>query len=209
MENLFNVSDLKYLNIINIDNLVFEKERPYVIFGKSGTGKTTFMKLLMGMYPNFSGDVFFDNKNIQELDSQFIRNNVMFVRDENIFIKETIEEEFIYFSELLKKKYDPDKVLSLLEEFQVNHKLNQIIVNLSTGEKQRLKLIRAFYFDYSHYILDEPTSSLDKDTVDLVLEIILKKVSREKKTVIMISHDRKIIDNSDIEKINFEEINGH
>ena len=80
----------------------------------------------------------------------------------------------------------------LLNEVNLDKKLNELVKNLSGGEKQRLAIARTLLLDKNIYLCDEPTGSLDQENTTIIFDI-LKKISLNK-LIICISHDQKCVD---------------
>ena len=188
----------KALNNINLE---IQEKGLYALVGRSGSGKSTFIKLLMGLYEPTVGELFIGGKNIMEIDLNTLRKSISLVPQEidlfNTSVLENIrcgnpktsEEEII---EMCKKLKLHDKIMSLPEKY------NSIIterVNLSGGEKQRIAIARALMKKPKIFICDEPTSALDPENEERIRETI-EDISKEC-TVIVIAHKTHTIINAD------------
>ena len=169
----------------NLDLTVFKNEK-VLIQGKSGIGKTTLFKLLLGFETINRGNIFVDNCKIDKVHISKIRKQIFYLsqdidlKHENII--KLIQE--ILKANLIEKK--ENKLKELLSFLELDSKLlKQNIKNLSGGERQRIGLLLCFLLDRSIWLLDEPTSALD----DAMKKKIVNFICKQNKTIIIISHD--------------------
>ena len=213
---------LKHLNNINgtieFDNVNFKYEnskfalknisfkifpnRKTALVGKSGSGKTTIMKLLLHYYENYSGSIKIDNVELREIDKNSLIENLSVVYQDpfifNLSIKDNIllsnqnatEEEFAIACK--KAKLD-EFVLKMPNGYDTM--INDKSTNLSGGQKQRIAIARAIIKNSKIILFDEPTSALDKENTGYIKELI-NELAKEK-TVIVVSHDMELIDDFD------------
>ena len=172
-------------------NLRLEKNNIYGILGPSGSGKTTMINIISGLIKPTDGKVFYND---QELKSE-THSNIAYVSQSSFFTNDTIKnniafginnseinEDKIY--ESLKKADIYDVVNSY--EKKIDTFINELGLNFSGGQLQRLSIARAIYSNTDIIIFDEPTSSLDRKTKKNILESI--KSLRDDKIIIIISH---------------------
>ncbi|MBS5950696.1 MAG: thiol reductant ABC exporter subunit CydC, partial [Clostridium sp.] len=199
-----NCEDIRYNNvtfsypnrketILDGTNINIKKGDKVALIGESGIGKSTFIKLIMRFFDVNSGDIKIDNINIKEVNTKSLRNTQRLVSQETFLFNESIkenikignknatEEEII---EACKKASIHDFILTLPKGYDT--KVGELGSNLSSGEKQRIGLARAFLKDSEVLILDEPTSNLDALNEGEILKSI--KENCEDKTIILISH---------------------
>lgn len=172
------------------------------IFGETGSGKSTFIDLLLGFLKPNSGQIFYNNKNINLKNNNLFKNQVQNKISHvphSVFISDDSIKSNIAFGKK-NEDIDSDKILKVLEivkmqnRIQGTHaKLDLLIgedgVKLSTGQKQRIGIARALYDDFEILILDEATSSLDIKTELIILEKIYE-VFGSNCMIIIISHRR-------------------
>ena len=183
-----------------IKNLNFEIKKNQItgFFGKSGSGKSTIINLILGFIDPYKGKILIDGKNLQEIKHEFI-NNIGFVPQETFLLDQTLKEN-IAFGEH-KNEIDQMKLKKCLMQADIYNfvqklpkKSNTITgengVRISGGEKQRIGIARALYNSPEILIFDEPTSSLDKNTEQKILDTIKKL--KKTKTIIIVSHSNKI-----------------
>ena len=170
------------------------------IMGPSGEGKTTLVKILLGLIESNSGKIFIDDKEVLKKNIISYRSLFSYLSQENLFIPGTIKDN-IAFGENNVNKNQIKKALKLsnCENFVkklkggLNHHIKDDGKNFSAGQLQRLALARAIYFNTDIIILDEPTSSLDMNAERQFDKLILSL--KNHKTLIIISHKTKTLNN--------------
>ena len=186
--------------ILNKINLTIKKNSIIGVSGESGTGKTSFIDLITGLLKPTSGKIILNkkyvNKNFYELiDFAYISQKPFLINDtikENILIKENNNINFD--QNLFLKSIE----LSNLKNFVENQKngYNTFIgedgAKISGGQKQRIAIARALYHDKNFLILDEPTSSLDKDTGEKIIQELVSNKSKYH-NIIIISHSEDVL----------------
>lgn len=209
VEEVHGMEDLK-MNDINIENVSFKykgrnedllkninlkinKGDKVAIIGKSGCGKSTLLKLVMRFWDVESGAIEIDSKNIKNIPTKSLRKVQSLVSQETFLFNDTIEnnlkigkidaseEEIISAA---KKASIHEFITTLPNGYKTN--VGEIGSNLSSGERQRLGIARAFLHNPKVLILDEPTSNLDTLNEAEILKSI--KNESEDKTIIMVSH---------------------
>ena len=180
---------------------IFPNQKTALV-GKSGSGKSTIMKLILHYYENYSGSIKIDNLELKELNKKSLINNFSVVYQDpfifNLSIRENIllsnenatEEEF---EKACKKAKLDEFVLKMPNGYETI--INDKSTNLSGGQKQRIAIARAIVKNSKIIILDEPTSALDKENTEYIKKLI-EELSIDK-TVIVISHDMKLIKDFD------------
>lgn len=176
----------------------------YVISGKSGCGKTTLLYVI-SLLSNYSNTIYhWDDQQIDNLSDEKIamirKNRIGYILQDLELISEnlTLRDNIKCMFALTNKKDDWAKVDEYMHKMNLDGLLDQKIDELSRGQRQRFALVLALIKDAKLIILDEPTSSLDKDnTIKLMayLQIIAKKYH---KMIVIASHDKYVINNCDV-----------
>lgn len=191
--------------IFNNFNLRIDKGERIAIIGKSGCGKTTLLKLLVGMVTPTSGNVFFAGINLSEIDISAMHRRIGFVMQENMLFNTSIKENLLYGKSIAtdndliiacEKTYILDFIESLPNKFDTV--IGERGIKLSGGQQQRLVLARLFLRDVDIFIFDEATNALDQYSENIVHDAI-RNIGKDK-TIIIVAHrdssinlcDRKI-----------------
>ena len=188
ISEFFNVSksfktNSEEIKILENFNFKINKGDRIGILGGNGSGKTTFLKLLLKEEIPDKGTI----KNFKNIEFSYFDQ-----KRSDLFLKETIKKNMCpsggdYINVMGKDRH----VYGYLKEFQFDPKiLNDYVSTLSGGQKNRLMLAKILANPKSCLILDEPTNDLDMDTLDLLEEILINY----KGTLIIVSHDRDFLD---------------
>jgi len=173
------------------------------IAGKTGSGKTTLMNLLIRFYDPDSGRILLDDTDIREYKVSDLRNQFAVVLQEPILFSGTVTENIAYgrpdatLEEIAEaaRMANVDEFLGSLPE-GYNTRLGERGMLLSGGQRQRIALARAFLKDAPVLILDEPTSSVDVKTEALIMDA-LERLMRGRTTFI-IAHRLGTLDHCDM-----------
>lgn len=177
-------------------NIQIKNDDQISIVGENGSGKTTFVKLLMRLYHPTDGEILLNNKNINEYKKEDYNHIFSTVFQDFLITAYSIKENISFSQEFNKGKMDEClekinlkakiKSLPLQEETYLSQKLSSDGTELSGGEEQKLVIARAMYKNGDVYILDEPTASLSPQSEYELYEKFASITSG--KTVIYISH---------------------
>lgn len=169
------------------------------ITGLSGRGKTTFMKLLLRVYPCSQGIITIDGINIDKIDPGFIRNNITFVNQNSRLFDKIVIENILYgckdlekCNEGLKEILKYSKIRELYNNIDINNSMSGPLgENLSGGQRQITNIISGLINPSKILILDEPTNALDAD-LKRELILVLQHFKKYKKCIIIITHDKDV-----------------
>lgn len=171
-------------------NMKIKSNKITAIVGESGCGKSTLAKLVGGFERNYNGEILYNG--LSEISNDSLNENIMLVDNNPYFFKESLR----YNLKIANKNADDEKLIEVLEEvglysyFKNIGGLDSILEsagnNLSGGQKQRLAIGRALLKEPKILILDESISNIDKESEDLILDLIQKL--KEKMTIILITH---------------------
>jgi ABC-type bacteriocin/lantibiotic exporter with double-glycine peptidase domain len=171
------------------------------IYGKSGSGKSTFVNLITGLLKANTGKIEVGGQNIQKNIKSW--QNIIGYVPQNVYLLDNSISNNIAFGEqtgmINKERVNKVAKYSKIDEFvhSLSDKFDTGVgeqgVLVSGGQKQRIGLARAFYKDPEIIILDEVTVGLDKKIEAEILDLIL--TLKDKKTFIIVSHDKNILKN--------------
>ena len=184
-------------------NLSIEKGEMVAIMGPSGSGKSTLLSILGFLDKPDEGSYFFDGKETKNFNDKklagirnkyvgFVVQNFALVEDYTVY--ENIEIPLIYSK--VSKGERKKRINQLLIKFHIEDKKNKLPKELSGGQNQRVAIIRALVNNPEVILADEPTGALDQKTGKEVIETF-RKLNKDKKTVIIITHDKNIADMCD------------
>lgn len=201
LENLcFNyIEDISILNNINIDIKVGQVA---ALVGNSGGGKSTIIKLLMGLYEASSGKMTINAKPINEYTLDELREIIAYVPQDAYIFNGTVYENILYGKndankdevvEACKKANAHDFISSLKDGYETQ--VGERGIKLSGGQRQRVAIARAILKNAPILLLDEATSSLDSESEQLIQDALIKLMVG--KTSIVVAHRLSTIENAD------------
>tara|TARA_B100000963_G_scaffold109706_1_gene95487 strand:+ start:2654 stop:4408 length:1755 start_codon:yes stop_codon:yes gene_type:complete len=196
-----------YFKYANSDKYVFKnlnfkikKNQIIGVVGPSGSGKSTLIDIVMGLIKADKGSILLDGKKLKKNDLKYLQKFVGYVPQGTFLIDDTIEKNIAFGAN--ENSIDKEKIVSSAKNSQIHNyikslprgyktKIYEKGTNLSEGQKQRISLARALYFDPQILILDEATAALDMKTEKKFINYL--KTLKKKKTIIIISHQYKIL----------------
>ena len=169
------------------------------LVGASGSGKSTFIRLLNREELPEHGTIFVAGKDIGELGSwkvPYLRRNIGYIfQDFKLLSKKTVSENVAFALEVIGKPRHVirKQVPAILELVGLSRKIDRFPHELSGGEQQRVSIARAFVNRPLILLADEPTGNLDPQTSVGIMRL-LDRINRTGTTVVMATHDRGIVD---------------
>ena len=181
--------------ILDNISLKINKNDKIGIFGKSGSGKSTFVDIVFGLISPNNGSIYIDDKKL-DLENDIFNYKLGYVSQSSYLLDDTVQKNIAFG--LNSEEIDQELVLKSIQTAQMNDWLNgtknglETIIGengkmISGGERQRIGIARTLYFNTEFIVLDEPTSSLDEETTNKFLDVLQ---SLKNKTIIMISHQK-------------------
>lgn len=184
--------------ILQDTTLSIRKNQIIGIQGKSGTGKSTLLKLIMRFYETNQGSVTINKENVNAITTSHLRGLQSYVTQETYLFNTTIAENIAVAKEdatmeeiknAAKKASIHDRIMSFPQGYETQ--VGELGDSLSGGERQRIGLARAFLHDAPCMILDEPTSNLDSLNEGIILKALDQE--RENRTVVLVSHRKSTL----------------
>ena len=169
------------------------------IVGYSGKGKSTFVKMILKLYKCDTGKILIDGKDIQDIDTNYLRNNITYINQNSKLFDKKIIENILYacndlhvckshLNEIQKYK----KIQEILKRIDIHNKTAGLAgENLSGGQRQIVNVINGLINPCKILILDEPTTALDGELKNELLQLI-NDFKKHKQCIIIITHDRDV-----------------
>ena len=183
----------KEKSVLDDVNAVFTKGKTTGIIGKSGNGKSTLIKLILGLYTPIE-DSMIEILNAESNQNYYNREGLIsYVPSDNFVFSGTVKDNICMSAPFNKEKFDSvcraANIDSLISGFALreNENIKEGGNNLSMGQKQRISIARALYAETSVLVFDEPTANLDSESVKLFTEMI-HNFSKDK-LCILVTHD--------------------
>ena len=177
------LSKVGNFKVINKLNLSVDHNQNIFLFGPSGCGKSTLLNLISGLDSSDSGEIYFDGK--------LVKNHFDLLKDDIgiIFQDHYLISELNIFDNIKLKINDTRKIEKILSYFNLSQFKFKYPNQLSNGQKQRVCVARSLVNSPKLLIADEPTSYLDKENANLVIDLILNSSKKFNLSTIIASHD--------------------
>ncbi len=190
--------NIKYDNNILVENGSFNAKRGDVIgiVGESGIGKSTLLKIILGIKNDSDSNVFFNGINSEIIDNNVIRKRIGYVSQNKAIFPISIKENFLIFDleKIKQKKYDELLEIEGFKKFKNIEETEAVLEganNLSGGDQQKIAIGRYLLEEPNVLILDEFSNSLDKKTEEYLMDLITQKY--KDKIIILVTHDKHIL----------------
>ena len=193
----------KEIEALKETNFKIEEGQFIAIIGPSGSGKSTFLTLAGGLQTPSKGQIIINGKdytNLAEKERSKLRfNDIGFVlQASNLVPFLTAKQQLELVDRINKQKRQTlQDQKSLFKELGIDHLENKLPKDLSGGERQRLAIARALYNNPAIILADEPTASLDSDRAFEVVDLLSKECKEKNKSIIMVTHDNRMIEKCD------------
>ena len=176
-----------------VDNISFKMDKPGVfgLLGTNGAGKTTTIRMILGILKKDSGEISWNGKEVE-------RKHVNFgylPEERGIYPKTKIYDQMMYFAKLKgMKKEEADKAIRYwMKRLEVEEYMFMTAEKLSKGNQQKIQFITAILHDPELIVLDEPFSGLDPVNTELLKDVIMELVNKNK-YIFMSSHQMSSIE---------------
>lgn len=187
-------ADNSIIAIENID-ISFNEGEVIILKGASGSGKSSVLSLISAISKPTTGEVIVDGKKISKLSDKFAsiyrRDNIGFIFQKYNLIPTLSVQDNILLPLIplnLKAREVEKKLEYVMQKFNIEHKKDIIVKNLSGGEQQRVAIARSYVNEPKIILADEPTANLDKKLSEDFIEI-MRELKQMKKTIIIATHD--------------------
>lgn len=190
------------MKILDNVSISVRKDEFTALVGASGSGKSTIIKLLMGLYPCISGNIEINNKPIDEYDLTQLRDLISYVPQDTCLFSASIEDNISYgcpgasmedIIEAARMANAHDFIMEQQKGYRTL--IEEYGTNLSGGQKQRIAIARALLKDAPILLLDEPTSALDTGSEKMVQKTL--NTLMRNRTVLVITHRLSTIRNAE------------
>ena len=187
--SLQNISKIYNSNIGNFEvfkeiNFEINENENVFLFGPSGCGKSSLLNIISGLDKPENGDIFFLNKKLSHNHHDFLKNDIGIIFQDHYLIS-----ELNTFENIQLKTNNLSAINEIFDYFQLEDLKNKYPNQLSNGQKQRVCVARALVNRPKLLVADEPTSYLDRENADLVIDLIIKSSKKFKVSSIVASHD--------------------
>ena len=164
--------------------------------GESGSGKTTFLRLLSALEKPDKGDILVDDLSITKLNNNEIsdyRKSVGIIMQDNYFVEDRTVNYNISLPLLVSHRKEINrKIRAVLDLVNLNDQGNKIIQSLSAGERQRVAIARAIIHRPNIILADEPTGNLDQNLSKSIINMLIK-LSQYGATVVVATHEFNLV----------------
>ena len=164
------------------------------IKGRNGSGKTTFLKVILNILESDSGEIIWRGNNIKKNIFDFY-NNTTFIMDNNTSTRElSVEENINFWKGLSSSKLNNEEIFGLLKKLHIEKYYTTKVMYLSSGEKKKLELIRLIIEQKKLWVMDEPFNHLDNLSIEILTQTFLDHINNNG-MILFASHFNPIISN--------------
>ena len=181
-------------------NLSLSNKKIIQIKGRNGSGKTTFLKVILNILEPKSGEIIWKGKNIKKNIFDFY-NQTTFIMDNNTSTRElSVEDNINFWKGLSSSKLNKDEIFKLLKKLDIEKYYNTKVMYLSSGERKKLELLRLILEQKKLWVLDEPFNHLDDLSIEILNQTFLDHVNNNGLILFASHFDPKI---SNLETLEF------
>lgn len=191
--NVLSVINLtkKYRNFTAVDNISFDLKEGEILglLGPNGAGKTTTIQMLLGLLTPTQGSVSYFGKNLYDHREEIMEKVNFSSTYTRLPHRLTVEENLLFVSYLYDIHNRHDRIMKIVNSFQLHPLFKMQTDDLSEGQRTRLNLAKAFINYPKVLLLDEPTASLDPDTAKYIRQFLLNERKQFQVSIIITSHN--------------------
>ena len=185
---------VKDLSVERLDKKIFENinlslapGNITILKGKNGSGKTTLLKALLNIIEPSFGSIYWKGKLLKKNLYDFY-NNVTYIADTTSSLRKlSIEDNINIWKKFFVSKINDAQIETALKTLKLDNYLNKKVVELSFGETKKLEFLRLIIENKNVWILDEPLSNLDEDSIELIKQTFADHCAKEG-SIIFSSH---------------------
>ena len=187
--SLQNISKVYNSNIGNFEvfkeiNFQINENENVFLFGPSGCGKSSLLNIISGLDKPDGGEISFLNKKLSNNHFDFLKKDIGIIFQDHYLIS-----ELNTFENIQLKSNNISAINEIFDYFRLDDLKNKYPSQLSNGQKQRVCVARALVNRPKLLVADEPTSYLDRENADLVMDLIIQSSKKFKVSSIVASHD--------------------
>lgn len=173
--------------VLDIDSLTIEKGKITGITGPNGCGKTTLLNIIAGLDKDYKGSITYDGLAL----NRQVADKMTLVFQKPYLFKRTVYENIEYPLKLrgMNKSEIRPRILDILKRLEIENLMEKKAHLLSGGESQKVALARALVFNPELLLLDEPTSNIDPEAIEILEREILRFNQETGGTVIIVTHN--------------------
>ena len=160
-------------------NLSLNNKGMMQIKGKNGSGKTTFLKVILNILEPESGEIIWKGKNIKKNIFDFY-NQTTFIMDNNTSTRElSVQDNINFWKGLSSSKLNNDEIFKLLRTLDIEQYYKTKVMYLSSGERKKLELLRLILEQKKLWVLDEPFNHLDDLSIEILNQTFLDHINSD------------------------------
>lgn len=183
--------------VFNYPEIRCERGEQLLIYGRSGSGKSTLLHLLAGLIMPDHGHIYIDDMDITQLRHGYLDRyrgqKIGFIPQRFHLIPSlNVRDNIIAACYFAGKKTDSNRLKNISDTLEISHLLDRNPKSLSLGEQQRVCIARAIINAPAVLLADEPTSSLDDENTENVMQLLERACKMDNSTLIVVTHDDRI-----------------
>ena len=175
-------------------NLSLSNKKIIQIKGRNGSGKTTFLKVILNILEPNNGEIIWKGKNIKKNIFDFYKQTT-FIMDNNTSTRElSVEDNINFWRGLSSSKLNNEEIFELLNKLNIEKYYKTKVMYLSSGERKKLELIRLILEQKKLWVLDEPFNHLDELSIKILNQTFLDHINNDG-MILFASHLDPMINN--------------